>query len=282
MADADTVDRTFASDAALLAETPAALLPTVCYLCQGLIAPEFAGVDLGLAEKLAVRALAIAGGTDTAQVAALVREAGDLGQVAERLLAVPVARAAGGAAGLQVTEVVRTLREIAVTEGAGSQGRKLELLAGLLGQQDMRVRQAAQFELANRGAGSIKVFAAVAADTKVSNPLARLHAIWGLGQAMFSKCIVVVDEEVNVQDVHEVAWKALNNIDPERDIQFVLGPVDSLDHSSRMPNYGSKMGIDATRKWKEEGFMRPWPDVIEMPAEVKQRVSQLWKKAGLG
>jgi len=119
--------------AALLAETPAGLLPTVCYLCQGLIAPEFAGVDLGLAEKLAVRALAIAGGTDTAQVAALVREAGDLGQAAERLLALPVARAAGGAAGLQVTEVVRTLREIAVTEGAGSQGRKLELLAGLLG-----------------------------------------------------------------------------------------------------------------------------------------------------
>ena len=55
----------------------------------------------------------------------------------------------------------------------------------------------------------------------------------------------------------EVAWKALNNIDPERDIQFVLGPVDSLDHSSRLPNYGSKMGIDATRKWPEEGFTRP-------------------------
>src|SRR6202142_2031285 len=108
-----------------------------------------------------------------------------------------------------------------------------------------------------------------------------LHAIWGLGQAMFSKCIVVVDEDVDVQNVGEVAWRALNNIDPERDIQFVLGPVDSLDHSSRMPNYGSKMGIDATRKWKEEGFVRPWPDVIQMPDEVKQRVSQLWKKAGL-
>jgi len=109
-----------------------------------------------------------------------------------------------------------------------------------------------------------------------------MHAIWGLGQAMFSKCIVVVDEDVDVQNVSEVAWKALNNIDPERDIQFVLGPVDSLDHSSRLPNYGSKMGIDATRKWKEEGFVRPWPDVIEMPDEVKQRVNQLWKKAGLG
>lgn len=108
-----------------------------------------------------------------------------------------------------------------------------------------------------------------------------MHAIWGLGQAMFSKCIVVVDEDVDVQNVREVAWKALNNIDPERDIQFVLGPVDSLDHSSRLPNYGSKMGIDATRKWKEEGFTRPWPDVIRMSDEVKQRVDQLWKKAGL-
>src|SRR6266851_139915 len=68
--------------AALLAQTPAELLPVVCYLCQGLIAPEFAGVDLGLAEKLAVRAVATATGTDAARVAALVREAGDLGPAA--------------------------------------------------------------------------------------------------------------------------------------------------------------------------------------------------------
>jgi 4-hydroxy-3-polyprenylbenzoate decarboxylase len=108
-----------------------------------------------------------------------------------------------------------------------------------------------------------------------------MHAIWGLGQAMFSKCIVVVDEDVDVQNSSEVAWKALNNIDPERDIQFVLGPVDSLDHSSRLPNYGSKMGVDATRKWPEEGFTRPWPDVIRMPDDVRARVDALWKKAGL-
>jgi 4-hydroxy-3-polyprenylbenzoate decarboxylase len=108
-----------------------------------------------------------------------------------------------------------------------------------------------------------------------------MHAIWGLGQAMFSKCIVVVDEDVDVQNTGEVAWKALNNIDPERDIQFVMGPVDSLDHSSRLPNYGSKMGIDATKKWPEEGFTRPWPDVIRMPDEVRERVAALWKKAGL-
>lgn len=108
-----------------------------------------------------------------------------------------------------------------------------------------------------------------------------MHAIWGLGQAMFSKCIVVVDEDVNVQDVGEVAWKALNNIDPQRDIEFAMGPVDSLDHASRLPNFGSKMGIDATRKWPTEGFTRPWPDVIRMSPEVMKRVDTLWKKTGL-
>ncbi|HEX3878168.1 MAG TPA: menaquinone biosynthesis decarboxylase [Bryobacteraceae bacterium] len=108
-----------------------------------------------------------------------------------------------------------------------------------------------------------------------------MHSIWGTGQAMFSKCIVVVDEDVDIQNYAEVAWKALNNIDPERDIQFVLGPVDSLDHSSRLPNYGSKMGIDATKKWPGEGFTRPWPDVITMPQDVKLRVDELWKRAGL-
>jgi 4-hydroxy-3-polyprenylbenzoate decarboxylase len=108
-----------------------------------------------------------------------------------------------------------------------------------------------------------------------------MHAIWGLGQAMFSKCIVVVDEDVDVQNVREVAWKALNNIDPQRDIEFVMGPVDSLDHASRLPNVGSKMGVDATRKWDTEGFRRPWPKVIRMDDEVKRRVDALWKKAGL-
>ncbi len=108
-----------------------------------------------------------------------------------------------------------------------------------------------------------------------------MHAIWGLGQAMFSKCIVVVDEDVDVQNVSEVAWRALNNIDPQRDIEFVMGPVDSLDHASRLANFGSKMGIDATRKWPEEGFTRPWPGVIEMSPEIKRRVDDLWKEAGL-
>ncbi len=109
-----------------------------------------------------------------------------------------------------------------------------------------------------------------------------MHAIWGLGQAMFTKCIIVVDEDVDVQNVREVAWRALNNIDPQRDIEFAVGPVDSLDHASRLPNVGSKMGIDATRKWPGEGFTRPWPDVIRMAPEVQHRVDELWKRAGLG
>ncbi|MCA2964789.1 MAG: menaquinone biosynthesis decarboxylase, partial [Acidobacteriaceae bacterium] len=108
-----------------------------------------------------------------------------------------------------------------------------------------------------------------------------MHAIWGLGQAMFTKCIVVVDEDVDIQNYSEVAWKALNNIDPQRDIEFVTGPIDSLDHASRMINWGSKMGIDATRKWPEEGFTRRWPDVITMSPEIKRKVDDLWKKAGL-
>jgi len=104
-----------------------------------------------------------------------------------------------------------------------------------------------------------------------------MNAIWSLGQAMFTKCVIVVDEDVNVQDLAEVTLKVSNNIDPERDIQFTLGPVDSLDHASRLPNYGSKMGIDATRKWSSEGFVRPWPDEIIMDAKTKALVDSKWK-----
>jgi 4-hydroxy-3-polyprenylbenzoate decarboxylase len=108
-----------------------------------------------------------------------------------------------------------------------------------------------------------------------------MNAIWSLGQAMFTKCIVVVDEDCDVQNVAEVVLRVANNIDPERDIQFTLGPVDSLDHSSRLPNYGSKMGIDATRKWKAEGFTRPWPAMIEMDRGTKAKIDALWAKLGL-
>jgi 4-hydroxy-3-polyprenylbenzoate decarboxylase len=108
-----------------------------------------------------------------------------------------------------------------------------------------------------------------------------MNAIWSLGQAMFTKCIVVVDEDCNVQDLREVTWRALNNIDPERDIQFTLGPVDSLDHASRLPNFGSKMGIDATRKWPAEGFQRPWPEMLTMREDVKGKVTKMWKELGI-
>ncbi len=108
-----------------------------------------------------------------------------------------------------------------------------------------------------------------------------MNAIWSLGQAMFTKCIIVVDEDCDVQDVAEVTLRVANNIDPERDIQFTLGPVDSLDHASRLPNYGSKMGIDATRKWAAEGFTRPWPPMIEMDAATRAHIDSIWKKLGI-
>jgi 4-hydroxy-3-polyprenylbenzoate decarboxylase len=108
-----------------------------------------------------------------------------------------------------------------------------------------------------------------------------MNGIWALGQAMFTKCIVVVDEDVNVQDTGEVVLKVFNNIDPERDIQFMLGPVDSLDHASRLPNFGSKMGIDATRKWPAEGFTRPWPNEILMNETTKALVDRKWKALGI-
>jgi 4-hydroxy-3-polyprenylbenzoate decarboxylase len=108
-----------------------------------------------------------------------------------------------------------------------------------------------------------------------------MHGIWSLGQAMFTKCIMVVDEDCDVQDLAEVTLRVTNNIDPERDIQFTLGPIDSLDHASRLPNYGSKMGIDATRKWNAEGFTRPWPQMIAMDPVTRAHVDSIWKKLGL-
>ncbi len=102
-----------------------------------------------------------------------------------------------------------------------------------------------------------------------------MNSLWGMGQMMFSKIIVVVDHDVDVQNAAEVVWRATNNIDPKRDILFTEGPVDVLDHASPIMAYGSKMGIDATKKWPEEGFQREWPEVLKMPQEVKQRVDAL-------
>ena len=108
-----------------------------------------------------------------------------------------------------------------------------------------------------------------------------MSGIWAMGQAMFTKCIIVVDEDCDVQDLNEVTLRTANNIDPERDIQFTMGPVDSLDHASRLANYGSKMGIDATRKWAAEGFTRQWPPMLAMPKEVKARIDSVWGKLGI-
>lgn len=108
-----------------------------------------------------------------------------------------------------------------------------------------------------------------------------MHAIWSLGQAMFTKCVIVVDEDCDVQDLREVVLRVTNNIDPERDIQFTMGPIDSLDHASRLPNYGSKMGIDATRKWAAEGFTRPWPEMLRMDNATKAKVDAMWSKLEL-
>ena len=117
--------------AGLFAETPTALLPTVALLCQGRIAPDFAGVEIGLAERLAARAVAHAAGVPAEQALAAARETGDLGLAAEQLL-----KAGSGSrtASLQVEGVFDTLHEIAAAAGSGSQGRKLALLAALLDQ----------------------------------------------------------------------------------------------------------------------------------------------------
>ena len=108
-----------------------------------------------------------------------------------------------------------------------------------------------------------------------------MNALWGQGLMALAKVIVVLDKDVNVRDTREAWWVALNHIDPERDVRFSMGPMDVLDHASRGFTYGSKMGIDATRKWKEEGFTRDWPDKIEMDAETKQRVDAMWKELGI-
>ncbi len=108
-----------------------------------------------------------------------------------------------------------------------------------------------------------------------------MHAIWGTGQMMFTKTIVVLDAGVDLRNPGEVLWRALTAIDPERDVEFVRGPVDELDFAARLPCYGSKMGIDATRKWKEEGFQRPWPDPIVMSESVKSRIDEIWTSLGI-
>ena len=108
-----------------------------------------------------------------------------------------------------------------------------------------------------------------------------MHAIWGMGQMMFTKMIIIVDSHVNVQDENEVWWRVFNNIDARRDIVMVDGPLDVLDHSSPTPNWGTKIGIDATKTWPSEGHTREWPDEIVMSDDIKKMVDLKWKDLGL-
>ncbi|NLY55506.1 MAG: menaquinone biosynthesis decarboxylase [Firmicutes bacterium] len=108
-----------------------------------------------------------------------------------------------------------------------------------------------------------------------------MHAVWGMGQAMYTKVVVVVDADVDVRNYTEVVWKVLNNVDPGRDITIVKGPIETLDHASPLPKFGTKMGIDATRKWESEGFTREWPEEIRMSPEIKALVDARWKEYGL-
>ena len=107
-----------------------------------------------------------------------------------------------------------------------------------------------------------------------------MHSFWGFGQLMFSKIIVVVDKDVNVQDTDEVWFRVGSSVDPKRDITFVDGPVDILDHAAPLLGAGSKMGIDATKKWPEEGFQREWPEEIQMSEEMTEFVDKRWESYG--
>src|ERR1700741_1099996 len=105
-----------------------------------------------------------------------------------------------------------------------------------------------------------------------------MNAFWGLGQLMFSKAIIVVDKDVNVHDVREVAWIVGTHIDPMRDIQLTKGPVDDLDDAADLPAYGGKMGIDATRKWASEGYSRSWPARVKTTEAAGTRAAEIWSR----
>lgn len=107
------------------------------------------------------------------------------------------------------------------------------------------------------------------------------HGMWGSGQMSFSKVICVVDDDVDVQNTAEVAWRLLANLDPKRDISMVDGPVDQLDHGASQALYGGKMAIDGTRKWAEEGYKREWPEVAVQSESVKARVDAIWSDLGI-
>jgi 4-hydroxy-3-polyprenylbenzoate decarboxylase len=109
-----------------------------------------------------------------------------------------------------------------------------------------------------------------------------MFALWGMGQMMFAKTIIVLDDDVNVQDMREVLWATTTRYDPAKDVTILdRAPTDTLDHASPLPNLGSKMGIDATRKSVDEGFNREWPEVLKMDERVKKKIDGLWRELGL-
>lgn len=108
-----------------------------------------------------------------------------------------------------------------------------------------------------------------------------MNSLWGVGQMMYTKMIIVVDENISPQDISTVAWKVFNNIDAKRDVVISEGPLDALDHASNLPHYGYRMGIDATKKWSSEGHDREWPDDIEMTEDIKELVSMRWNEYGI-
>jgi 4-hydroxy-3-polyprenylbenzoate decarboxylase len=109
-----------------------------------------------------------------------------------------------------------------------------------------------------------------------------IFGLWGLALLSLAKAIVVVDDWVDVQDISQVAWQALGNVDWSRDVIIVDGPVDHLDHASYQHSFGGKIGIDATAKRPEEGYARGWPEVLRMSPEVKAHIDEIWAKLGIG
>ncbi len=107
------------------------------------------------------------------------------------------------------------------------------------------------------------------------------HAIWGAGQMMFTRAIVVVDAEVDVHDHEEVAWRVLANMDPKRDFSIADGPSDQLCHSGDVANFGGKIAIDATRKWREEGYQREWPEACGSDDATLRGVAERWAEYGI-
>ena len=105
-----------------------------------------------------------------------------------------------------------------------------------------------------------------------------MHGLWGMGQMMFSKYIVVVDEDCDVHNTSEVLFRLCANTDPKRDSTIITNPSDSLDHAPSTQNVGSHMGLDATRKLPGEGYTRGWPELVRMNEETKKLIDQLEKK----